>query len=50
MPPGVQVRARINELLFTAITKVKNLSVLEEDPLITSVQVGRALHLPKVDE
>jgi hypothetical protein len=44
VPTGVTVRARVTDLLFTGITKAWNLTNLEHDPEVKSVQVGRALH------
>jgi hypothetical protein len=47
VPRGVTLRARLDDRLFTAITKASNLDRLEQDPCITSVQVGRTIHEPE---
>ena len=50
VPKGVTLRARVDDRLFTAITKAHNLDRLEQDPRIFSVQVGRTIHEPETTE
>lgn len=50
VPQGVILRARVSDQLFTAVTKAHNLSNLEHDPRVSSVQVGRTLRIPNIIE
>lgn len=46
VPEGVELRARVSDQLFTAVTQADNLRRLEHDPHVRSVQVGRTLRVP----
>lgn len=50
VPQGVTLRARVSDQLFTAVTKAYNLTNLEHDPRVRSVQVGRTLRIPDIVE
>lgn len=47
VPKGVTLRSRVDDKLFTAITKAHNLDRLEHDPRVSSVQVGQTIHEPE---
>lgn len=48
VPPGVDVRARIDDRMFTATSPFAAVAALEDDPQVLSVAVSRPLRV--IDE
>ena len=44
-PPGIDIRAQIDPCLFTCRIPAKSLQVLEDDPNVVSVALGKKLRV-----